>query len=409
MDALVGRTLGNYKIIKEIGQGGMGAVYRAVHVSRGYQVALKVLFPQYSQDPAFLRRFEREARILMVLHHPNIVRVYEAGQTGGALSPSKGGPAFIAMEYIDGRPLSDHVGHGWPMELSAAVRTVKQVADALDYAHAQGLIHRDVKPGNVLVTRGGRAVLTDFGLVTAAAFSKLTQSGTTLGTPTYMSPEQIRGQRVDHRADLYSLAIVTYGMLTGRLPFVRENAQAILYAHVHEAPPPLRAFNPRLPANVEAAVLRALAKNPGARYLSAGDFARALAASAGVAVTSTPRFGRAALPSSAWQTVAGVGLATIFALIVLVAAFYGSNGQPPTSPPLTGRIAFESTRDGNKEIYVMDVGGKGPQGLTDNTVTDWAPAWSPNGRKIAFVIGHRMAARSSLPGNAAPVASGIST
>lgn len=377
MDALVGRTLGNYRITKEIGQGGMGVVYRAVHVSRGYAVALKVLFPQYGQDPTFLRRFEREARILMALRHPNIVHVYEAGQAGGV--------AFIAMDYVDGRPLSDHVGQGRPMELPAAVRTIKQVADALDYAHGQGLVHRDVKPGNVLITRDGRAVLTDFGLVTAAAFSRLTQSGATLGTPLYMSPEQIRGQIVDHRADLYSLGVMAYEMLSGWAPFVRENAQAILYAHVHEAPPPLRTFNPRLPAPVETVVLRALAKEPAARYPSAGDFARALAASAGVAVTPTPRPRRVPLPSSAWQTAVGVGIAAIFALIVLVAVFHSGSVPPSTPSPLTGRIAFESTRDGNREIYTMDAGGRNMRRLTDDKATDWAPRWSPDCQKIVFV------------------------
>ncbi|HID63663.1 MAG TPA: serine/threonine-protein kinase [Anaerolineae bacterium] len=307
----------------------------------------------------------------------NIVRVYEAGQAGGM--------AFIAMEYIDGRPLSDHVGHGRPMELSAAVRTLKQVADALDYAHAQGLIHRDVKPGNVLVSRGGRAVLTDFGLVTAAAFSKLTQSGATLGTPQYISPEQIQGQRVDHRADLYSLGIMAYEMLSGWAPFVRENNQAVLYAHVYEMPPPLRAFNPRLPANVETVFLRALAKEPAARYPSAGDFARALAASAGVAVTPTPRPRRALLPSSAWQTVVGVGIAAIFALVVLVAVFHGGSVPPSTPSPLTGWIVFESTRDGNREIYTMDANGRNIRRLTDDKATDWAPHWSPDCQRIVFV------------------------
>ena len=281
MPSLVGKTLGQYHVLEEIGRGGMAIVYRAYQPSLQRYVAIKVLPPQFTFDTTFVQRFLQEARAAARLKHPNIVTIHDVGEQDGV--------HYIVMEYLEGLPLNELLRREGALPLERVTRIVAQIASALDYAHAQGFVHRDIKPSNIIVGRNDHATLTDFGTVKAAAGTTLTKTGMLIGTPAYMSPEQVRGRRVDHRADIYALGVVCYEMLTGQVPFGGETP-AVLHAHVYEPLPPLRSLNRQLPAAVEKAVNRALVKEPERRYQSAGELAGALeAATRGKRVTPRPR------------------------------------------------------------------------------------------------------------------------
>jgi formylglycine-generating enzyme required for sulfatase activity/tRNA A-37 threonylcarbamoyl transferase component Bud32 len=262
--------LGKYEIIEEIGRGGFAVVYQARDTDLDRVVALKVLHPYWTADANFVTRFRREARTAARLRHPNIVTVYEAGEFEGQL--------YIAMEYLPGRNLRELLDTEGALSLERALPILEQVADALDCAHAQGLVHRDVKPGNVRVEeaeRGIRATLTDFGLVKAMAGSSvLTSHGTLLGSPEYMAPEQAdpeRAAEIGPTTDRYGLGVVAYQMLTGRVPFPG-NTPATLNAHLNLAPPDPQVVREDLPPNVAAALLKMLAKSPGDRFASGRTF-----------------------------------------------------------------------------------------------------------------------------------------
>lgn len=378
---MIGQTLGSYRIIAEVGRGGMAAVYRGVHVQRGFQVAVKVLSPQLAQDPEFSRRFLREMETLRNLRHRHIVTLYEAGQDQGVL--------YMAMELLDGGSLEQRITGGRTLDVATVVAVLAQVAEALDYAHHRGVIHRDVKPANILFDHSGRAVLSDFGIAKEAGHSSLTHTGAAVGTPAYSSPEQARGlRRLDGRADVYSLGVVAYRLLTGRVPFERENPLAVLLAHVQDTPTPPRQLNRSLNTGVEAVILRALSKTPGQRYDSAGQFVRVLAAVArGSAISSAVRRGGGLQMGRVWPALAAV---TALLGVALVAAF--ANGSRSgsaiiaTPPPSAAGplIAFESDRDGNKEIYLAHPSGKPVWRLTKSPGLDFGPAWSPDGAWIAF-------------------------
>ncbi len=273
MTNLVGSTLGQYQIVELIGEGGMASVYKAWQPNLRRYVALKVLAPHLTGDAEFVARFQQEAVSAANLRQSNIVTIHDVG--------SENGYHFIAMEYIEGASLEEGIRAQHALAPEQVVDIVSQVGKALDYAHQRGFIHRDIKPANVLIDPNGRAVLTDFGIVKALTGSGLTTSitkaGAIFGTPHYMSPEQIKEEPVDHRSDLYALGIVCYEMLSGHVPFDGTTTHAILYAQAHNPPPPLRQVNPAVPAAVDAVVNRMLAKQPQARYESAGEFATALA------------------------------------------------------------------------------------------------------------------------------------
>jgi len=262
--------IGKYEIVEELGRGGFATVYKARDVELERVVALKVLHPYYAEDKQFVERFRQEARAAARLRHPHIVTVYEAGEAGDQL--------YIAMEYLPGRALQALLETEGALSLERALPILEQVAEALDHAHAQGMVHRDVKPGNVMVeeTAGGaRATLTDFGLVKAlAASTVLTSAGTLLGSLEYMAPEQAEPERageVGPAADRYALGVVAYQMLTGRVPFPG-NTTATLYAHEHKPVPPPRSLCSGLSEAVEGALLRVLAKAPAERFPSACAF-----------------------------------------------------------------------------------------------------------------------------------------
>jgi serine/threonine-protein kinase len=277
-EASEARRLGQYVLKERLGTGGMGEVYRAEHRLLKRPCAVKLIRPDCADDPELLRRFEREVQVMATLTHPNTVEVYDYGH-------AEDGTFYYAMEYLPGPNLETLVRRHGPLPPGRVVYLLRQLCGALREAHAAGLIHRDVKPGNVLVCRQGGlhdvAKLLDFGLVRAPASgedaTRLTEKGTVMGTPDYMAPEQARGAEVDGRGDIYALGAVAYFLLTGRPPFVRETAVETMAAHLREPVPPPRGLRPDLPADLEVVVLRCLAKDPAGRYADVDQLEQALA------------------------------------------------------------------------------------------------------------------------------------
>jgi hypothetical protein len=248
----------------------MAAVYRAHDTALNRSVAIKVLEPALAVDPRAVERFKREAVTAANLEHPSIVRVYDVEQSGHLY--------YIAMRYVHGTTLRDILRDNGPLPLETIVKIIRPIASALHYAHQHGVIHRDVKPGNILVEPDGTVLLTDFGIARAAdnSQSHLTATGHVMGTADYLAPEQISGRPAETRSDVYSLGVVLYEMLTGVTPFAGENAASVLYRQVHDNAPPLRSVNPRLPAELQPVIDRALTKNPALRYADPTDLARDL-------------------------------------------------------------------------------------------------------------------------------------
>jgi serine/threonine protein kinase len=267
--SLVGRQLGDYMIEEVVGRGGMATVYRARDKRLGRAVALKILAPQLSHDHRFRDRFVRESRLVASIDHPNIIPIYEADERDDLL--------FIAMRYVEGSDMRRLVQSAGPLPVARANVLFAQIASALDAAHVNGLVHRDVKPANILVTDADHVYLTDFGLTkSSSAEAGLTSHGHFMGTPRYVAPEQIRGLPVDGRSDLYAFACVAYEALAGQPPFQRDTELALLYAHVSHDPPPLTPYRPDLPHPVNQVMARALSKSPDDRYPTCKAFISAL-------------------------------------------------------------------------------------------------------------------------------------
>jgi class 3 adenylate cyclase/tetratricopeptide (TPR) repeat protein len=262
-DALLGEELAGYRVETRIGRGGMGVVYLAEDVRLGRMVALKVLAPDLAADERFRERFLRESRLAASLDHPNVVPVFEAGEASGAL--------FIAMRYVEGPDLGALIGREGALEPHLAIDLVRQAAEALDAAHRRGLVHRDVKPANILVDAGRHAYLTDFGLSRLVGASSLTGSGQFVGTVEYVAPEQIEGAEIGPPADVYSLGAVLVECLTGSTPYPYDSNLAVLWAHIQDDPPSVSARRPSLPIALDAVVARALAKKPDERFARCGE------------------------------------------------------------------------------------------------------------------------------------------
>lgn len=279
---LPGQVFAGYRIEAVAGRGGMGIVYRATHVGRDQTVALKLIAPELAADAAFRERFQRECKLLASLDHPNVITVYEAGEAEGQ--------PFISMRYVEGTELQTLIAGEGRLAPERAARLVAQAADGLDAAHTSGLVHRDVKPANVLIERRDateHAYLSDFGLTKEVnATSSITRDGRWVGTLDYVAPEQIEGGHVDARSDVYALGCVLFQTLTGRVPYIGDSDAAKLNAHLNLPAPSARELCPRLPPEIDEVITRAMAKDPAERYLSAGDLGRAaIAAAGGEAIT----------------------------------------------------------------------------------------------------------------------------
>lgn len=333
LEDLKGRRIGRYEIIELLGRGGMAAVYRARDSVLRRDVALKILYPQYSGDVALIERFQREAVLAAGLDHPNILPIYDVAEDDGLV--------YIAMRLLSGRSLADMLRLRGALAPAELLPIVDQVAAALDYAHARQIVHRDIKPANILLEESGvggwevgsdpansqlpppnshpRAVLTDFGIAKSLDASErgITATGVLIGTPEYMAPEQIRGgHSVDGRADVYALGVVVYRALTGRRPF-EGSTEEVLMGHLHGSFPPPSAVVPGLPAALDAVLARALARSPAQRFQRAGELARALRSAAGIEPPTPPPAlrrnadGRMVVPSVAVGAYTGDQAATI--------------------------------------------------------------------------------------------------
>lgn len=351
-----------YRVIELIGSGGMAHVYRAVNLGSRKIVAIKVLKDEFQNDAEFLRRFEREARAVLHLSHDNIVRAYDVGETDGL--------PYIVLEYIDGRTLKDILVENGPMPPRIAVALAVQVLDALNAAHSAGIIHRDVKPQNVIVMQNGRVKLMDFGIAREVDANTVTFTGSTvLGSVHYLSPEQAKGQPVTEGSDLYSAGIMLYEMLTGHVPFEGDNSVAIALKHISDAPRPPIELNPKIPPALNDVILRALAKDLNRRYQTADEMSahlrRALKEPAGDFARYTAPGKAAPQKKPGKKKTHGslkIGLAVAAVVVVLVAAFlvmraaYGSDSASlELVPTLTDRSVDEARQKADNFGFLFEV------------------------------------------------------
>jgi hypothetical protein len=347
-----GELIAGYRIDGLAGHGGMGLVYRATQLSLGRTVALKLINPSLADDPRFRERFERESKLAAAIDHPNVLPVYEAGEVDGTL--------FIAMRWVDGTDLRTVIHRGAGLEPLRATRITSQVAAGLDAAHRLGLVHRDVKPANILIAAGSEHVyLTDFGLIKRIrGGDELTDSGEFIGTIDYIAPEQIRGDGCDARSDVYSLGCVLFHCVAGRVPFDVDTGIAKIYAHLNETPPRVSELAPGVPPPLSRVIERAIAKEPDDRYPSAGAFARAA-----VSATATAADGASAT-APASTVVLGPDAAArpppplrrgrtlpVLAVVLLVASagaaavLFGTGGSDPPGEQTT-QVEASSFEDG---------------------------------------------------------------
>ena len=321
---------GRYELQRKVARGGMADVFLSRDLLLDRPVALKVLFPAFASDPAFVQRFRREAQSAARLNHPNVVSVFDWGQEGSTY--------FIVMEFVEGQSLAQVLRESGRMEPDRAATIAADVADALAFAHEHGVVHRDVKPGNVMLTRAGHVKVADFGIARAVSTAEnLTQTGTVMGTATYFSPEQARGGAVDPRSDVYSLGVVLYEMLTGTPPFTGDNPVSVAYKHVQELPAPPRQLREDIPEGLEAIVLKAINKNPANRYATAGemraDLRRYLA-------------GRPVLAEPLMPVPEGSDITAAVPAAAFGAAAAGALSDPTRSVPVEPRTVVTSWGDG---------------------------------------------------------------
>jgi len=407
---LTGRRLGHYQVLSRLGEGGMGIVYKARDTHLDRFVAIKVLPPGLVADPDRKRRFVQEAKAASALNHPNIITIHDIA--------SENGRDFIVMEYIEGKTL-DQVIPRRGLKLNGVLKYSIQVADALAKAHAGGIIHRDLNPGNIMVSEAGLIKVLDFGLAKLTERPRLaevestgsprvqTEEGMILGTVSYMSPEQAEGKKVDARSDMFSFGLVLYEMVTGQRAFQGETKMSTLAAILNQEPKPAREITRTLPYDLEKVITRCLRKGPERRWQSIVDVKVALleiqeevpSTNNGEAITSSKPVVRRLV----WTAV----LLGCFSAIALVIWFWGSlrnsQGLPMTAVPLTtyrgherfpslspdgNQVAFswDGAKQGNFDIYVKQIGTDDPPSpLTTHPADDLSPAWSPDGRWIAFI------------------------
>src|ERR671929_951483 len=315
-DTLIDRVFDKrYVIERRLGSGGMADVYLAEDQELGRRVALKLLNDRHAADDQFVERFRREAQSAAGLNHPNIVSIFDRGQAEGTY--------YIAMEYLDGRTLKELLVRNGPTPVPIAVDYARQILGALAFAHRNGIVHRDIKPHNIVVRRDGRLKVTDFGIARSGA-SQMTEAGSIVGTAQYLSPEQARGAPVDARSDLYSLGIVLYEMLTGKVPFTGDAPVEIAMKHLSQVPKPPSEWRDEVPHDLDAVVMRALAKDPEQRYGSAEEMDADLARVArGVAVSRETE-------DAMTQVLSGAGAASAQTMVQRPR----TTVAPPPAPPV---------------------------------------------------------------------------
>lgn len=393
------RVIGSYRILEKIGAGGMGEVYRARDTRLDRIVALKILPEEVSRNPEALARFEREAKAVAALSHPNILAIHEFGQDDGVV--------FAAMELLEGQTLRERVQEG-RVPLRKAVDIATQIADGLAAAHAQGIVHRDLKPGNVFLTRDGRVKILDFGLARIeplqggsqiATLQVDTAPGTILGTVGYMAPEQVRGEAIDARSDIFAFGALLHEMLTGQRAFRGDSAADVLGAILRDDPPEISQSDPTLPDSVGRIVQHCLEKNPEERFQSARDLRFALAASSStshssLSVSPVPARRRRlawipilavagwALAGWLWMRGGSESEGTRTEPVSVRPWTYSGGDRNPAASPNGDRIAFVSRRDGLPCIWVKLVQGGGERPLTEGP--DSVPRFSPDGSQLLF-------------------------
>jgi len=355
---VVGETIaGRYEVEELVGHGGMSSVYKARDALLERHVALKILHEQYSADDDFVERFKREARSVAQLQHPNIVTVIDRGEEDGR--------QYIVFEYIDGENLKEHVVRKGRLDVREALEIALEVARGLAFAHEQGLIHRDVKPQNILLNGDGRAKVTDFGIARTVDVDGMTQTGTVLGTSNYIAPEQASGRRVDAHSDIYALGAVLYELLAGEVPFPGESFVVVAMKHMHEPAPSLLDVRGDISLRVAAAVDRALEKDPDHRFTTMDAFAAELQAclaeldrgedgDATMIVPSRTRAPKRRRKVSRWPLVIGVlALLAIAAIVIGLLAVPGTNDNSPppanTRVQLTGLTSYDPFGDNKVE------------------------------------------------------------
>lgn len=265
---MIGHVIGNYKVTEKLGEGGMGTVFKGIDVMLDREVAIKMLRPELARQAQIVERFRSEAVTLAKLNHPNIATLYSFQRQGDDF--------FMVMEYVSGETLDALIRRKGAMPTDEAISLFCQALEGMGRAHKLVIVHRDIKPANMMLTEDGSIKVMDFGIARVLGTARMTRQGNIVGTIEYMSPEAIQGAEVDARSDIYSLGILLYEMLTGRVPFVNDTEYSLMMAQINEPPPPPRAFAPHIPIPVEQAILRALAKRPEERFQSVGDFRRAL-------------------------------------------------------------------------------------------------------------------------------------
>ncbi|MFP5289321.1 MAG: protein kinase domain-containing protein, partial [Thermoanaerobaculia bacterium] len=398
--SLAGRILGHYRVVERIGGGGMGIVYKAEDLRLSRTVALKFLPPELTRDPEAKVRFLQEARAASALDHPNICTIHEVGETDD-------GRLYLVMPCYDGETLRQRIERG-PLSIDEATDVAQQIARGLSKAHRQGIVHRDIKSANLMLTGDGVVKILDFGLAKLAGAVAITRTGSSVGTPAYMSPEQARGEDVDHRTDLWSLGVVLYEMLAGRRPFRWEHEQAVLYSIFNETPKPLSEIRPDAPPELARILGGLLAKDPGDRYPTVdgplGDL-RALRGEAMTATVRTDTVGtappRARVRPWTWAALAAAvlallgtggfllqraagpaaGAAPVQANFARLTDQEGSETFPSLSPDGDELVYVKATSPGNLDLYHQRVGGSNPRNLTeDSELPDTQPAFSPDGQ-----------------------------
>ena len=391
---MIGTVISHYRITEKVGEGGMGVVYKAEDTKLKRLVALKFLRADALEDDEQKERFLREAQAAASLIHPNVCVIHE-------IDESEGSP-FIVMELVEGQTVKAKLKER-PLKLGEALDIAIQTTQGLQAAHEKNVVHRDIKSANLMVTPQGQVKIMDFGLARLSDRTQLTKEHSRLGTPAYMSPEQVRGEKVDRRSDIWSLGVVIYEMVAGRMPFAGEVEAAVTYSILNAKPEPLTALRTDVPVPLDRIVEKALAKTADERYQHVEEL---LVDLRGLRKQSQPAGPSAAAPGNraAWYVAAAASVVAVVAVAALwlslstgsetasdaslvavpLTSYPGVEGSPTFSPD-GGRVAFHWCRDGDCDIYVKLIGSESRQQLTTHPGRDLYPAWSPDGKEIAFV------------------------